>query len=84
MPGNVYNAKTPRYLIKKQEDLYQVNEFMKFISWFGVWWFFVIVGQFVATGMCVVGTWVFWPVSWVEQRVVGGNRERGLKDLVDE
>ena len=40
------------------------------------------MGQFVATGLCVLGALLGAPVSWVEENVVGGNRERGVKEVV--
>ncbi len=50
-----------RYMIAKQEDLYQVNEFLKFIvplvgapGWFA--W------QVLSTIMCLFGVLVCWPV----------------------
>ena len=42
----------------------------------------VFAFQFFATVLCVLGAVVFWPISWVEQNVVGGNRERSLGDAV--
>ena len=71
-----------RYLIRSQNDLYQVNEFVKFVSLFGVLSVMVIAFQLLATGFCVLGALVGWPVSWVEENVVGGNRDRGLVDVV--
>ncbi|KAG8528173.1 uncharacterized protein KY384_007090 [Bacidia gigantensis] len=75
--------KRPKYLIQSQNDLYQVTEFVKFVSWFGILRVLVLVAQLVATGLCVIGAGLLWPVSWVEQNVVGGNRERGFKEVVD-
>lgn len=72
----------PRYLIRAQNDLYQVNEMVKFVSIFGVLSAFVMVWQLVATGFCVLGAGAFWPVSWLEQNVLGGNRERGFVESV--
>lgn len=72
----------PRYLIRSQNDLYQVNELVKFVSQFGILSAVVLLFQLVATGFCVLGAVVFWPVSWVEQNVVGGNRDRTLVDVV--
>ena len=70
------------YLIKSQNDLYQVNEFMKFVSVFGALSLVVYVWQAMATFLCVIGAGMLWPVSWVEEKVVGGNRERSLADAV--
>ena len=71
-----------RYLIRSQNDLYQVNEYLKFVSLFGVLSVMVMAFQLVATGLCVLGAVAGWPISWVEENVVGGNRERGLVDVV--
>lgn len=71
-----------KYLIQSQSDLYQVNEFFKFVSLFGILSFVILLWQFLATGLCVLGAVVFWPVTWFEENVVGGNRERGLKEIV--
>jgi len=76
--------KRNRYYIQSQNDLYQVNEWIKFISQFGVLSLFVLTWQLVATGFCVLGAAVMWPVSWVEQNVVGGNHERSMKEVIME
>ncbi|KAL9098344.1 MAG: hypothetical protein Q9163_005986, partial [Psora crenata] len=88
--GDIAQGITTRYLIQSQNDLYQVNEFVKFISWFGLLSWLVLLSQFVATGFCVLGAAAFWPVSWAEQRVAAGGgpeikegrRTRRLKDSV--
>lgn len=38
--------------------------------------------QLLATLFCVVGAGLGWPVSWVEQNMVGGNEQRSLGDVV--
>lgn len=84
-PSQNHHQKPPErqtYLIKSQNDLYQVNEFVKFMSVFGILSLVVMLWQFVATGCCVLGAAVGWPVSWVEERVVGGNAERGVGEVV--
>ncbi|KAF6224322.1 hypothetical protein HO133_010899 [Letharia lupina] len=70
------------YLIRAQNDLYQVNEFVKFASQFGILSVFVYAWQLLATLFCVLGAGLFWPVSWVEQNMVGGNEQRSLVDVV--
>ncbi|MCJ1381419.1 hypothetical protein MMC17_004529 [Xylographa soralifera] len=75
-------AHAPRYLIAAQNDLYQVDEFVKFFSLLRVVWLLVLGWQFVATGLCVLGAGLLSPVSWVEENVVGGNRERGVREVV--
>lgn len=83
IPPSKTSFSPAKYYIQSQNDLYQVNEFVRFVSQFGILSVAVLVWQFVATGMCVLGALVFWPVSWVEQNVVGGNAERGLAEVVD-
>lgn len=70
------------YFIQSQNDLYQVNEWIKFVSQFGVLSLFIFIWQLVATGFCVLGAFAFWPVSWLEQNVIGGNRERGFGEAI--
>ena len=74
--------KRSRYYIQNQNDLYQVNEWIKFISQFGILSLLLLTWQLVATGFCVLGAVVMWPVSWVEQNVVGGNEERSVVDAI--
>lgn len=76
------SSPTTTYLIQSQNDLYQVNEFVKFVSQFGILSVVVYAGQLLATLFCVVGAGLFWPVSWVEQNMVGGNEQRSLVDVV--
>ena len=78
----IHSGGKKRYLIRSQNDLYQVNEFAKFVSLFGVLSVIVLAFQLVATGVCVLGAVGGWPVSWVEQHVVGGNKERTLTEVV--
>ncbi|CAF9905146.1 MAG: hypothetical protein HETSPECPRED_004892 [Heterodermia speciosa] len=70
------------YFIQSQNDLYQVNEWIKFASPLGILSLFIFAWQLIATGLCVLGAITFWPVSWIEQNVIGGNRERGFKEVV--
>ncbi|MCJ1477448.1 hypothetical protein MMC13_006119 [Lambiella insularis] len=72
----------PLYLIASQNDLYQVNECVKFFSVLRIVWLFVLVWQFIATGFCVLGAILCSPISWMEENVVGGNQERGVKEIV--
>ena len=71
-----------RYYIQSQQDMYQTNEFFKFFSVFRIAWLFMVVGQFVATGFCVLGALLGGPVSWVEENAVGGNKEKSLKEVI--
>ena len=74
--------KRSRYFIQSQNDLYQVNEWIKFASPFGILGLAVMTWQLIATALCVLGAVVMWPVSWVEQNVVGGNDEKSIKDAI--
>ncbi|KAL9021153.1 MAG: hypothetical protein Q9185_001692 [Variospora sp. 1 TL-2023] len=74
------SSEKPLYYIQSQNDLYQVNELLKFFSQFGLLSGLLVLWQFIATALCVVGATVFWPVSWVEQNVVGGNKERSIAE----
>lgn len=38
--------------------------------------------QLLATLLCVLGAGLGWPVSWVEQNMVGGNEQRSLGYVV--
>ena len=71
VPASVYSSRNPRFFIKAQNDLYQVNEFVKFVSWFGVLGVLVMVGQFVATGLCVLRGRVGRLVGW-SRGLLGG------------
>ncbi|KAL8673628.1 MAG: hypothetical protein Q9168_001932 [Polycauliona sp. 1 TL-2023] len=76
------SSEKPLYFIQSQNDLYQVNEFFKFFSQFGILSGLVLLWQFLATALCIAGATMFWPISWVEQNVIGGNREKSIGDAV--
>ncbi|MCJ1246677.1 hypothetical protein MMC30_003886 [Trapelia coarctata] len=82
--SNTTSTQRPKttYLIQSQNDLYQVNEFITFWSPFRLLWVFVLALQWMATAACVVGMVLGTPVSWVEENMVGGNRERRVRDIV--
>ncbi|MCJ1461732.1 hypothetical protein MMC07_000331 [Pseudocyphellaria aurata] len=71
-----------KYLIKAQNDLYQASEIARYVSPFGILSTLVVVLQLFATAMCVLGAAVGWPVTWVEENVLGGNQERSLEEVV--
>lgn len=61
--------KTPKdgnakYYITSQNDLYQTDQFVKFV----LPWFHMIVPlwQLLATFVCVVLSYLFYPVTWIE------------------
>ncbi|KAF1983506.1 hypothetical protein K402DRAFT_309050, partial [Aulographum hederae CBS 113979] len=61
----MHDKRDDRYYITSQNDLYQVDQFVRFFLFGG--WLLVWLWQFVATAFCVVGAVVGWPVSWVEE-----------------
>ncbi|KAK4227833.1 hypothetical protein QBC38DRAFT_180382 [Podospora fimiseda] len=55
------NSTATKYYIKSYEDLYQVNEFLKFLTLgFGAWTY--MVWQLFATLVCVIGVGILGPV----------------------
>lgn len=54
-----------KYYITSQNDLYQSDQFIKFVlPWF---WYVIVIWQFVATLFCVAGSYLFYPVTWLEE-----------------
>ena len=76
----------PKYYILSQNDLYQVDQFVKFLSPLGLATLVVLVGQFFATFVCVLGALAGWPVSWVEENlnIRGSGRERLEEEVLEE
>lgn len=60
------DSSTSKFYIKSQEDMYQLNELVKFF-WPGgatvVW-----LWQLFVTFQCIVGAFIFAPITWLEQR----------------
>jgi len=68
-----------KYYITGQNDLYQTSEFVKFVLlWFGLG----TLWQFAATCLCVVSAVLGWLITWLEESVFGGNRERRIQDIL--
>ena len=83
MPAaSVASSHPTRYLIKSQNDLYQSDQLIRLFSPFGLLSTAVLVLQLLATALCVLGAAVGWPVTWVEENVLGGNQERSLEEVV--
>ncbi|KAK2841658.1 hypothetical protein FQN49_006034 [Arthroderma sp. PD_2] len=64
----VQPAKSTRtlYYIASQNDLYQTNEYIKFVVPFGIGSSLVLFWHAFATVFCVVASFVFWPIAWAE------------------
>lgn len=65
-----------RYWIQSQNDLYQTSEWIKFLVPWGIGWRLVVLWQFFATFMCVVGAIALFPFTLLLERALGGNGER--------
>jgi hypothetical protein len=67
-----------KYYILSQEDLYQTDQWVRFF-WFGGS-FVVMLVQFLATLISAASTYVFSPVTWLEQEgAVGDQKGRGVE-----
>jgi hypothetical protein len=65
--------------ITSQNDLYQTSGFVKFVLlWFGLG----TLWQFAAKCLCVVGAVLGWLITWLEESIFGGNRERRIQDIL--
>ncbi|KAJ5538915.1 hypothetical protein N7494_008394 [Penicillium frequentans] len=80
----------PLYYIKKQEDLYQTSEFIKFVlPHVGHW--LVSAWHLFATFFCIIGVFALWPMLWLEEngylpgRIAQGNLaysiDRNIADI---
>lgn len=80
----------PLYYIKKQEDLYQTSEFIKFLlPHVGHW--LVSAWHVFATFFCIIGVAALWPMLWLEEngylpgRIAQGNLaydiDRNIADI---
>lgn len=64
----------PRFLIAKQEDLYQTNQWIKFLLPFGIGSTMVVSIQVFVAAFCAVSVVFTFPIVWLLDRGgVGGN-----------
>ena len=66
----VYDQQRRLYFVQSQHDLYQVNEWVKFV-WPGGW-FVLLLWQYYNTFLSVVGAILLWPISWYEENILRG------------
>lgn len=64
-----HNQEDGKYYIAKQNDLYQVDQFMKFLVPGS--WVLVLLWQFWATFFCIIGVILGVPITWVEENWLG-------------
>ncbi|EFR00439.1 hypothetical protein MGYG_03442 [Nannizzia gypsea CBS 118893] len=57
----------PLYYIASQNDLYQTNEYIKFIMPYGIGEVLVLFWHAFATIFCVLASYFFWPIAWAEE-----------------
>jgi len=85
----VHNPSDNKYYIQSQNDLYQVDEFIKFVMPPG--WILVWAWQFWSTFFCLLGAAMLWPITLIEQFIWHEKqskknqtqRERGLPDGIE-
>lgn len=70
-----------KYFIHSQNDLYQTNEWIKFLVPWGVGAFLVIAWQFWATILCILGTMTYDAVTWVPRQLSGSKPK--LQDVTE-
>lgn len=82
-PGNeIAKSGRPQYYIQSQNDLYQTNEFIKFIMPWGIGTSGVLLWGFFATLCCVVGALLLAPVTWVEEWIAVRDTSHQSRDHV--
>lgn len=62
---------TAKYLIVEQNDLYQVNQFLKFLDPLSVLGLPLIALHVFASLVCLFGQWILAPISWWEDTQLG-------------
>lgn len=73
-----HNSDDGKYYIYQQNDLYQTDEFVKFVippSWILVWFW-----QFWSTFFCLLGAVALWPVSYAEQWIWEETKSRKSRE----
>lgn len=63
-------SKRKLYYITEQNDLYQTNEWIKFLIPWGVGSTIMILWQLFATFLCVIGAFIFFPGTWLKERSI--------------
>jgi hypothetical protein len=60
------NRINKKYYIRSQNDLYQVDQWIRFLVPGG--WALIYLWHAWATFFCLIGTWALLPVTWVEEQ----------------
>lgn len=75
----MHNKDDGKYYLTSQDELYQVNQFVKFFLPGGN--ILVLFFQMVATLACVVLAILCWPISWIEEK--GGEVAKREKKRIE-
>lgn len=59
-----------KYYIQSQNDLYQTDEFIKFVLPWGIGSTAVMIWQIVATFFCILGAMILWPLTWARENLL--------------
>jgi len=62
-----YNEFDGKYYIAQQNDLYQTDQFIRFLPFLPGSSLFVTLWQAIATGFCVIGAVCLWPFSFFQE-----------------
>jgi hypothetical protein len=70
-----------KYYIYSQEDLYQTNEWIKFVIPYGVGYALMTIWQYYATILCCIGVLLGWGLIWLQEQgwYVYGHKWTGAK-----
>lgn len=78
-----HNESDSKYYITGQNDLYQTDEWVKFIPLAPGVSLLVRALQLMATMFCVVATYVFWPVTLMEEHLAAQVQPRGGGEKIE-
>ncbi len=67
-----------KYYIQSQNDLYQTSEFVKFLLPWGIGVLSVVLWQFWATVLCVLGTKAYDMALWLPHKLSRRNSSRDI------
>ena len=68
-PGST-STLAQKYYIQSQNDLYQTDEFIKFVLPWGIGSTVVTIWQIFATFLCILGAMTLWPLTWARENVL--------------
>lgn len=69
-PGATANL-AQKYYILSQNDLYQTDQWIRFLLPWGIGSSAVFLWQVFATFLCVIGAMLLWPLTWFRENIFG-------------